>query len=116
MKPPQTILSSVPGRLPAGSPPEGPRSLLACFLEIVADWEALFPQARTYRRAVRQALGTLICLGRRTLSRIIWTNGGAHKDPRADYFLFARCRWDASQLFTSIVQRALPGVRAVTSA
>jgi hypothetical protein len=108
MKPPQTIWSSVPGRLPAGSPPEGPRSLLACFLDIVADWEALFPQARTYRRAVRQALGTLICLGRRTLSRIIWTNGGAHKDPRADYFLFARCRWDASQLFTSIVQRALP--------
>ena len=107
MKPSQTILSSVPGRLPAGSPPEGPRSLLACFLDIVADWEALFPQARTYRRAVRQALGTLICLGRRTLSRIIWTNGGAHKDWRADYFLFSRCPWDLTQLFTPIVQRAL---------
>ena len=81
---------------------------MACFLEIVADWEAVFPQSRTYLRAVRQALGTLICLGRRTLSRIIWTNGGAHKDWRADYFLFSRSPWDPAQLFTAILQRALP--------
>lgn len=104
---PQTIPSSVPGRIPEGPPPEGPRSLLACFLEIVADWEALFPQSRTYIRAVRQALGTLICLGRHTLSRIIWTNGGAHKDWRADYFLFSRSKWDPAQLFTPTLQRAL---------
>jgi len=96
-----------PTRLRPASPPQGPRSLLACFLDIVADWEALFPQPRSYLRAVRQALGVLICLGRRTLSRIIWTNGGQHKDWRADYFLFSRCRWDAAQLFTPIVQRAL---------
>ena len=108
MKPPQTMLSSVPGHIPEGPPPEGPRSLLACFLDIVADWEPLFPQPRTYLRAVRQALGTLICLGRRTLSRIIWTNGGQHKDWRADYFLFSRCPWNPAQLFTPIVQRALP--------
>lgn len=105
---PQTIPSSVPRRLPEGPPPQGPRSLLACFLEIVADWEAVFPQSRTYLRAVRQALGTLICLGRRTLSRIIWTNGGAHKDWRADYFFFSRSKWNPAQLFTPILQRALP--------
>jgi hypothetical protein len=105
---PQTIPSSVPRRLPEGPPPQDPRSLLACFLDIVADWEAVFPQSRTYLRAVRQALGTLICLGRRTLSRIIWTNGGAHKDWRADYFLFSRSKWDPAQLFPSILQRALP--------
>lgn len=104
---PQTIPSSFPRCLPEGPPPQGPRSLLACFLEIVADWEAVFPQSRTYLRAVRQALGTLICLGRRTLSRIIWTNGGAHKDWRADYFLFSRSKWDPAQLFPSILQRAL---------
>ena len=103
----QTIPSSVPGRIPEGPSPEGPRSLLACFLAIVADWEGLFPQPRTYLRAVRQALGTLICLGRRTLSRIIWTNGGQHKDWRADYFFFSRSKWDPAQLFTPIVQRAL---------
>jgi hypothetical protein len=105
---PRTISSSVPGRIPEGLPPEGPRSLLTCFLAIVADWEDLFPQSRTYLRAVRQALGTLICLGRRTLTRIIWTNGGQHKDWRADYFLFSRSKWDPAQLFTPILQRALP--------
>lgn len=107
MKPP-TILPSVPGRIPEGAPPESPRSLLACFLDISADWQAVFPQSRTYFRAVRQALGGLICLGRRTLSRIIWTNGGQHKDWRADYFLFSRVKWDPAQLFTPILQRALP--------
>jgi len=103
----QTMLSSDPGRIPQGSAPEGPRSLLACFLAIIADWEWLFPQHRTYLRAVRQALGTLVCLGRHTLSRIIWTNGGAHKDWRADYFFFSRSQWDPAQLFTAILQRAL---------
>jgi hypothetical protein len=104
---PHTIPSSVPRGIPEAPPPEGPRSLLACFLDIVADWERLFPQPRTYLRAVRQALGTLVCLGRRTLSRIIWTNGGAHKDWRADYFFFSRSKWDPAQLFTAILQRAL---------
>jgi len=103
----QTIPSSVPGRIPNGPLPEDPRSLLACFLAIVADWEAIFPQSRTYLRAVRQALGGLICLGRRTLSRIIWTNGGQHRDWRAEYFLFSRSQWNPAQLFTPIVRRAL---------
>jgi len=107
MKPSPSALSSLPGRLPAGPPPQGPRSLLACFLNIVADWEKVFPQPRTYFRAVRQALGTLICLGRHTLSRIIWTNGRQQKDWRADYFLFSRCKWDPAQLFTPIVERSL---------
>ena len=50
-------------------------TLLAAFMEIVKDWEGVFPQRRTFERAARQAIGTLICMGRRTLSRIIWTNG-----------------------------------------
>ena len=106
MKPPS---SAVSGSSPLSQvpPPQAPSSLLACFLDIVADWEALFPQPRSYLRAVRQAVGLLICLGRRTLSRIIWTNGGQHRDWRAEYFLFSRCRWNAAQLFTPIVQRAL---------
>jgi hypothetical protein len=49
----------------------------------------------------------LVCLGRRTLSRIIWTNGGQHKDWRADYFLFSRCRWDPAALFAPILVRSL---------
>jgi hypothetical protein len=38
-------------------------SLLAEFLSIVQDWRAVFPQQRTFQRAVRQALGSLVCLG-----------------------------------------------------
>jgi hypothetical protein len=82
-------------------------TLLACFLDIVAAWGTVFPQPRSYLRAVRQALGGLVCLGRRTLSRIIWTNGGQHKDWRADYFLFSRCQWDPAALFAPILLRAL---------
>ena len=51
-------------------------TLLAAFLDIAADWRSVFPQARSWQRAVRQSLGSLVCLGRRCLSRIIWTNGG----------------------------------------
>ena len=40
-------------------------SLLAAFLPIVEDWRNVFPQQRTFQRGVRQALGSLVCLGRR---------------------------------------------------
>lgn len=83
-------------------------TLLACFLDILSDWKTVFPQRRTYLRAVRQALGALLCLGRRTLSRIIWTNGGHHRSWQAEYFLHSRCQWDSQQLFTTVLQRALP--------
>ena|SRR5262245_2104338 len=59
-------------------------TLLEAFLEIVVDWQEIFPQRRSYLRAVRQALGLLVCLGRRTLSRIIWTNGGQQRSWRAE--------------------------------
>jgi hypothetical protein len=82
-------------------------SLLSEFLAIVDDWRAVFPQQRTFQRAVRQALGSLVCLGRRCLSRIIWTNGGQHRSWSAEYFLHSRCQWDPQQLFRPILQRAL---------
>ena len=44
-------------------------SLLAQFLPIVQDWRGVFPQQRTFQRGVRQALGSLVCLGRRCLTR-----------------------------------------------
>jgi hypothetical protein len=110
MKPPEITLHNPPPRVPgraADPPPQGPITLLGAFLEIVADWEAVFPQTRTYLRAVRQALGALICLGRRTLSRIIWSNSGQHRDWRAEYFLFSRSAWDPAKLFTPVIERAL---------
>ena len=83
-------------------------TLLATFLTIVAPWRDVFPQARTCRRAVRQALGSLLCLGRRCLSRIIWTNGGEQRSWSAEYFLHSRCHWDPQALFQPILERALP--------
>ena len=83
-------------------------SLLSEFLAITQDWRSVFPQQRTFQRGVRQALGSLVCLGRRCLSRIIWTNGGQHRSWSAEYFLHSRCQWEPQQLFRPILQRALP--------
>ena len=81
--------------------------LLTTWLEILADWKQVFVQTRTFHRAVRQALGALVCLGRRTLSRIIWTNGGQLRSWAAEYFLHSRSEWEEQKLFAPILQRAL---------
>lgn len=86
-------------------------SLLAAFLAIVEDWRGVFPQQRTFQRGVRQALGSLVCLGRRCLSRIIWTNGGQQRSGSAEYFLHSRSPWEPQQLFQPILERALPYCR-----
>lgn len=88
-----------------------PPTLLAAFLEIVGPWRGVFPQPRTWRRGVRQALGSLVCLGRRCLSRIIWTSGGQHRSWSAEYFLHSRSSWDAQALFQPIWDQALPFCR-----
>lgn len=82
-------------------------SLLSEFLAITAGWRCVFPQQRTFVRGVRQALGSLICLGRRCLTRIIWTNGGQHCSWSAEYFLHSRCQWEPQQLFRPILKSAL---------
>jgi DDE superfamily endonuclease len=82
-------------------------SLLAEFLAITAGWRHVFPQQRTFVRGVRQALGSLVCLGRRCLTRIIWTNGGQARSWSAEYFLHSRCQWEPQQLFRPILKSAL---------
>ncbi len=82
-------------------------SLLAAFLAIVEPWRDVFPQRRTFQRATRQALGSLICLGRRCLTRIIWTYGGQHRSWSAEYFLHSRCHWEPQHLFRPILKQAL---------
>ena len=82
-------------------------TLLAAFLDIASGWRSVFPQSRTCRRAVRQALGSLVCLGRRCLSRIIGTNGGQNRSWGAEYFLHSRCEWQPQELFRPILERAL---------
>jgi hypothetical protein len=83
-------------------------TLVATFLDIVGAWRPVFPQRRTWRRGVRQALGSLVCLGRRCLSRIIWTNGGQDRSWSAEYFLHSRCHWEPQALFAPIWERAVP--------
>lgn len=82
--------------------------LLSAFLDLVSSWRTVFPQQRTYQRAVQHGLGTLACLGRRCLSRVIWTNGGQQRSWSSDYFLYSRCHWDPQQLFAPILRQALP--------
>lgn len=82
-------------------------TLLSAFLDIVHDWRPVFSQSRSHLRAARQALGGLLCLGRRTLSRIIWTNGGQQCSWSAEYFLHSRSSWDPQQLFVPILRRGL---------
>jgi len=82
-------------------------TLLAAFLDITAEWRAVFPQHRTWLRAVRQSLGALVCLGRRCLTRIIWTHGGQLRSWSAEYFLHSRCQWDPQALFAPILSGGL---------
>lgn len=82
-------------------------TLLKAFLSIVENWRDVFPQQRTHERAARQALGSLLCLGRRCLSRIIWTNGDQHRSWSAEYFLHSRCQWEPQRLFQPILKQAL---------
>jgi len=86
-------------------------TLLATYLDLVAAWRAVFPQARTTRRAVRQALGSLLCLGRRCLSRILWAAGRQQRSWSAEYFLHSRCQWEPQALFQPLLHRALPFCR-----
>lgn len=83
-------------------------TLLETYLEIARGWRVVFPQERSSMRAIRQALGSLVCLGRRTMTRIIWTNGGEQHSWGAEYFLHSRCRWEPQQLFAPILRQALP--------
>jgi hypothetical protein len=82
-------------------------TLLQHFLILTHGWRGVFPQQRTCDRAVRQALGSLVCLGRRCLTRIIWTNGGQDRSWSAEYLLHARCQWEPQHLFRPILQNAL---------
>jgi len=83
-------------------------TLLDAFLETTQEWAEVFPQRRSFERALRQAIGGLVCFGRRTISRIIWTNGGQNHGWAPEYFLHSRCRWDPQELFLPILKQALP--------
>jgi hypothetical protein len=77
-------------------------------LEITAGWRVAFRQPRSFRRALSQALGTLTAFGRRTLARVICSQGRQQQDWSAEYKLHARAPWKSQDLFQPILQKALP--------
>lgn len=85
-------------------------TLLQTWLDITRAWHTVFPQRRTAVRALRQGLGALVCLGRRTLTRIIWSHGGAQRAWAAEYFLHSRMVWEPQALFSPIGTRGLGAV------
>ena len=83
-----------------------PHTLLATLLQILRDWIPVFAQSRSGERAVEQALGALLAMGRRTLSRSLWALGRQDQDWSADYKLHSRACWPAQNLFQPILQQA----------
>jgi hypothetical protein len=81
-------------------------NLLDTFLQILAAWIPTFAQTRSGQRAVQQALGSLLALGRRTLSRSLWALGRQNRDWSADYKLHSRSHWEAQDLFQPVLTEA----------
>jgi hypothetical protein len=80
--------------------------LLNALLAILHRWSPSFAQSRSAERAVEQALGSLLALGRRTLSRTLWALGRQDRDWSADYKLFSRAIWKTQDLFQPILEQA----------
>jgi DDE superfamily endonuclease len=82
-------------------------TLLAAVLALTAQWRGVFAQQRTLLRAQRQALGSLLVLGRATVSRILWISGREQKSWSGEYFLHSRAPWEPQRLFAPILKEAL---------
>ena len=80
--------------------------LLSALLNILRAWSPAFSQTRLAERAIEQALGSLLSLGRRTLSRALWALGRQNQDWSADYKLHSRANWKAQDLFQPILEQA----------
>lgn len=77
---------------------------LNALLAILRGWTRSFAQTRSGERAIEQAIGSLLALGRRTLSRTLWALGRQHQDWSADYKLHSRANWKAQDLFQPILE------------
>lgn len=83
-------------------------TLLDTWLEIAGQWRPVFSQRRTAERAVRQGLGGLVCLGRRTITRILWSSGREQCNWSSEYFLHSRAKWEPQRLFGPVLAGAIP--------
>ena len=81
--------------------------LLTRFLALLALWRPVFPQDRSFQRAVRQAVGALLVVGSATLTRILAGLGRDQQDWSAEYKLHARADWNEQALFDALLPSAL---------
>jgi hypothetical protein len=81
--------------------------LLNCFLALLSLWRPVFRQERSFRRALRQALGSLTVVGTATLTRILAGLGLDQQDWSAEYRLQSRSDWDEQALFDALLPTAL---------
>lgn len=81
--------------------------LLAEWLKLIARWEEAFSQQRLFHRARRLALGLVVALGWRTITRALGAVGREQKPWSSDYRVFSRSPWAARALFASIIDEAL---------
>jgi hypothetical protein len=79
--------------------------LLNALLGILRAWIPAFAQTRSGKRAVEQAVGSLLALGRRTLSRTLWALGRQDRDWSADYKLHSRAGWNTQDLFQPVLEQ-----------
>jgi len=81
--------------------------LLAEWLKLVVRWEEVFSQQRVWHRARRLALGLVVGLGLRTITRALGAVGREQKPWSSDYRVFSRSPWTTRALFASVIDEAL---------
>jgi hypothetical protein len=81
--------------------------LLVEWLKLVARWEEVFSQQRVWHRARRLALGLVVGLGLRTITRALGAVGREQKPWSSDYRVFSRSPWTVRALFAPVVEAAL---------
>jgi DDE superfamily endonuclease len=81
--------------------------LLTRFLALLSLWRPVFRQERSFRRALRPALGALTVMGTATLTRILAGLGLDQQDGSAEYRLQARSEWQEQALFDALLPTAL---------
>jgi hypothetical protein len=81
--------------------------LLTEWLKLVARWEEVFSQQRLFHRARRLALGLLVGLGLRTITRALGAVGREQKPWSSEYRVFSRSPWAVRALFAPLIDEAL---------
>jgi DDE superfamily endonuclease len=73
---------------------------------LMSEWEKVFSQKRTARRAINQAISSVCVLGNRTIARSYLVRG-VDGDWSSEYKLYWRSQWDAQALFNGVLSEAI---------